>query len=340
MYGEQMVRMLRAIDLLSTPAGATKQELVEHLGIDKRTVERLLGLLQELNFPVYDEPDSLSGKKIWRMVDTYVMKLPNITLPNIRLTLAEIIALYLVKGEAKLFHGTEIEKMADSAFGKMSFFMPEGLSEQLEKIRTLFVPAGKFTKDYSGKEKIIDGLRRGMVEKKRCTARYHSFSSGKKREYEFDPLKFFESNGGLYIFAYITAYDEIRTLAVERIEHLEVTDVAFEYPRDFDPEKLLSSAFGIIFDKPINVKIKFTKEVAPYIRERTWAPNQRITENEADGSITLEMETRGWFDVKKWVLSHGMHAEVLEPKEMREEIAAELKRCFGKYPACQPTHVS
>ena len=45
MYGEQMVRMLRAVDLLSTPAGATKQELADHLGVDKRTVQRLLGLL-------------------------------------------------------------------------------------------------------------------------------------------------------------------------------------------------------------------------------------------------------------------------------------------------------
>ena len=127
------------------------------------------------------------------------------------------------------------------------------------------------------------------------------------------------------------AYDEIRTLAVERIERLEVTDIPFDYPEDFDPEKLLSSAFGIIFDKPIQVKIRFSKEVAPYIRERTWAPNQRITENEADGSIILEMETCGWLDVKKWVLSYGVQAEVLEPKEMREEIVEELKTCIEKY---------
>jgi predicted DNA-binding transcriptional regulator YafY len=339
-YGEQMVRMLRAVDLLSTPAGATKQDLADHLGVDKRTVERLLGLLQELNFPVYDKQNGLSRKKRWRMVDTYVMKLPNITLPNIRLTLPELISLYLMKGEAQLFHGTEIEKMADSAFGKLAFFMPEGLSQQLEKIRTLFVPSSKFTKDYKGKEKIIDGLRRGMVEQKRCAVKYHSFLSGKERDYKLDPLKFFENNGGLYVFAYITGYDEIRTLAVERIERLEVTETPFEYPKDFDPEKLLCSAFGIIFDKPIQVKIKFSKEVSPYIRERSWAPNQQIIENELDGSITLEMETGGWFDVKKWVLSHGIQAEVLEPKEMREEIATELKRCFGKYVSCQPTLVS
>jgi len=331
MYGEQMVRMFRAVDLLSTPAGATKQELADHLGVDKRTVQRLLGLLEELNFPVYDEQDGPSGEKTWRMVDTYVMKLPNITLPDIRLTLPELIALYLVKGEAQLFHGTEIEKLADSAFRKLSFFMPEGLSRQLAKIQTLFVPSSKFAKDYTGKEKIIDALRRGMIEQKRCAVQYHSFRSGKKRDYNLDPLRFFENNGGLYIFAYITDYHEIRTLAVERIERLQVTDVSFQYPESFDPEKLLSSAFGIIFDKPFQAKIRFSREVAPYIRERTWAPNQRITESEADGSLILEMETSGWLDVKRWVMSYGMHAEVLKPQEMRREIAEELISSLGRY---------
>jgi len=193
------------------------------------------------------------------------------------------------------------------------------------------VPSSKFAKDYTGKEKIIDGLRRGMIEQKRCSVKYHSFLSGRMRDYELDPLKFFENNGGLYIFAYITAYDGIRTLAVERIARLQVTDIPFDSPEGFDPEKLLCSAFGIIFDKPIQVKIKFSKEVAPYIRERTWAQNQRLTENEADGSIILEMETCGWLDVKKWVLSHGTQAELLEPKEMREEIAEELRNCLGQY---------
>lgn len=330
MYGEQMVRLLRAVDLLSTPAGATKQELADHLGVDKRTVQRLLGLLEELNFPVYDDQDSPSGEKTWRMVETYVMKLPNITLPNIRLTLPELISLYLVKGEGQLFHGTEIEKLADSAFNKMSFFMPEGLSQQLEKIRTLFVPSSKFAKDYTGKETIIDGLRRGMTEQKRCAVKYHSFSSGKWRDYDLDPLRFFENDGGLYIFAYITAYDEIRTLAVERIERLQVTSTSFDYPEDFDPERLLRSAFGIIFDKPIRLKARFSRQVARYISERAWAPNQIITESE-DESIMLEMETWGWIDVKRWLLSYGASVEVLEPKEMRDEILEELKNCLCQY---------
>ena len=42
MYGDQMVRMLRAVDMLCTATGVTKREMAERLEVDKRTVDRLL----------------------------------------------------------------------------------------------------------------------------------------------------------------------------------------------------------------------------------------------------------------------------------------------------------
>ena len=48
MYGDQMVRMLRAVDMLCTATGVTKREMAERLEVDKRTVDRLLGVLQDL----------------------------------------------------------------------------------------------------------------------------------------------------------------------------------------------------------------------------------------------------------------------------------------------------
>lgn len=43
------------------------------------------------------------------------------------------------------------------------------------------------------------------------------------------------------------------------------------------------------------------------------------------------MKTSGWWDVKKWVLSFGAEAEVLEPAELRNEIIAEIKRLKNTY---------
>lgn len=43
------------------------------------------------------------------------------------------------------------------------------------------------------------------------------------------------------------------------------------------------------------------------------------------------MKTSGWWDVKKWVLSYGSDAEVLEPEELRKEIINDLKTACERY---------
>jgi predicted DNA-binding transcriptional regulator YafY len=331
MHGQNMIMLLRTVDLLSRKDGVTKNGLAEHLGITRRSVDRLLALLEELDFPIYDEEIPLEKEKRWKLVDTYVTKLPNICVPNVQLSLSEIISLYLVKGETRLFRGTEIQKNVDSAFSKLSMFMPKGLFQHLAKIRTLFVPSNKLAKDYTGKEDIIDKLRRAIVQRNCCTVRYHSFKDDEVKDYEVQPLHFFEDNGGLYVFVNIPLYGEIRTFAVERIQDLEVSDATFDYPADFDAEEFLGSSFGIIRDRRVSVKVWFAADMAKYIRERTWAPSQIISENGGDGSIILEMDVWGWLDVKRWVLSYGPKARVIEPEDLRDEIARELEAAAAGY---------
>ena len=257
-------------------------------------------------------------------------KLPNIKLPDINLSLPEIISLYFLKGEERLYKGTEIGKNIRSAFNKIGVFAPNGLADKIDKIKTLFIPFSKFAKDYSGKEKIIESLTEAMLQKKTCHVKYHSFSDNKIKEFKIDPLNFFERKGGLYIFARITRFGDIRMMAVERIQTMELTNDYFEYPDDFDPEEALSSAFDIIYDDPIEAKIWFSAAQARYVKERQWAKEQKIKEQK-DGSIILEMKTSGFWDVKKWALSFGAEAEVLEPKELREAIGNEIKKVMGVY---------
>ena len=121
-----------------------------------------------------------------------------------------------------------------------------------------------------------------------------------------------------------TTFGDIRTLAVERIQEITKTGSLFEYPEDFDPEELLESAFDIVYEDPVKVKVWFSANQARYIKERKWSKNQEIIDQE-DGSIILSMETSGWWDVKRWVLSYGSGAKVLEPEELREAVATELE---------------
>ena len=169
-----------------------------------------------------------------------------------------------------------------------------------------------------------------MLKNRVCWVKYHSFYDDRLKEFEMCPLYFFESNGGLYIYIARESCSQIRILAVERIQELKVMSSKFKYPKDFDPEETLNMAVDIVHDDPVEVKVWFSADQARFIKERKWAREQRIIDHE-DGSIILDMNTSGWFDVKKWVLSFGAKAEVLEPNELRKEVAEELKMTWSIY---------
>ena len=330
MRGRNLIKLLKALDLLSKHEGVTISQLGEQLAIDRRSVYRLLDVIQDLGFPLYDDKIQLERGKRWKLEESYLKKLPNMNIPDVQLTIPEIISLYLLRSEGSLLRGTELEKHTRAAFGKFSMFLPEDALSNLDKIKALFVSASKFVKDYSGKESLIGQLMDAMLKNETCYVEYHSFHDDKIKNFKIDPLHFFENDGGLYILVNTTSFGDIRTLAVERIQKITKTGELFDYPKDFDPEALLDSAFDIVYEDPIRVKIWFSPDQARYIKERKWSKNQEISDQE-DGSIILIMETSGWWDIKRWVLSYGCGAKALEPEELREEVLDELESAQELY---------
>ncbi len=330
MRGKNLIKLLKALELLSKPEGTTIGEMGSQLEVDRRSVYRLINVIEDLGFPIYDEKPSFEREKRWKLEESYLKKLPNMKVPDINLTLPEIISLYLLRSEASLLKGTELEKHTNSAFGKFSMFLPKDAFGKLDRIKALFVSASKFVKDYSGKEDLIGQLMDAIMKKETCYIAYHSFYDDKVKNFKIDPLHFFENDGGLYILVNTTTFGDIRTLAVERIQNIKKTGESFEYPEDLDADALLGSAFDIVYGDPVKVRIWFSAEQARYIKERKWSRNQEIVDQE-DGSIILSMKTSGWWDVKRWVLSYGSEAKVLEPEDLKKEILAELKSAQDSY---------
>jgi predicted DNA-binding transcriptional regulator YafY len=76
------VQFLKTIDLLASPKGATVKSLMENLCISKRSVFRQLKALEELGFPLLDEQPMPRAEKTYRLMDSYVLRLPNMAIPN------------------------------------------------------------------------------------------------------------------------------------------------------------------------------------------------------------------------------------------------------------------
>lgn len=330
MRGLRLTKFFKAITLLSRPCGTTLEELGRELSIQKRQVYRLLESLQDDHGFILEEEKLNGGGKRFSLASGQQRRLSDVKVPDLNLTMGEIVALHFLRGHASLYHGTGVGDEIDRAFSKLAGFVPEGLSERLERVRTLFVPSVRFAKDYRGSEEVIDTLSDAILSLRTSQIEYHSFTDDEIKRFRIDPLRFFERDGGLYLFVRVTRFDDIRVLALERIKSIEVTEDNFVYPKDFDPEALLQQSFGMVYDDPVEVTIWFSADQAHYIRERQWAKEQNITDRK-DGSIELWMKTSGWYDVKKWILSFGSDAHVIFPECLRNviksEVEAVLKLC-------------
>ncbi len=328
MRGKNLIQLIRTLTLLSRSSGITKKEMASELGISIRSVSRSIQTVEDLGIPVYDDSCGPDREKRWRIDSTYVSRMPNLDLPNISLTLPEIISLCMLAGESVIFRGTDISRHIAAAISKLMYFVPEDTQTELSVLKRIFICKTMGSKTYAGKEDIIRILTESILNRTACRMTYHVFYTDEIKDEDIGPLHFYESRGGLYLFAVKLKTREIRTYAVERIRHIRPLPRQVTYPPGFDPEKTLNSAFDLTHGEPVTVKILFSRTEARYIREKSWAPDQQITEH-SDGSIILSMTTSGYRDIKRWIMSFGKEARLLEPEAMKKDIQAELEKSLA-----------
>ncbi|HRQ89434.1 MAG TPA: WYL domain-containing protein, partial [Bacteroidia bacterium] len=74
------------------------------------------------------------------------------------------------------------------------------------------------------------------------------------------------------------------------------------------------------------VKIRFRGFAARVVAERRWHPSQEIVEVEPGGGvIEISMTLSALEDIARWILGFGSQAEALEPAELRDHVARELR---------------
>lgn len=318
----QLIRQWAILKQIEHNRWTTIADMADHHVVSTKTIRRDLAALMEAGFPLYDE--RYDGKVYWRLNEDYK------GLPLASLSLSEIAALYFSKKLVINLAAPPFSSDIESAFKKIESALPEKNVEFLDSLDSMITVRADAPKDLDQHKGTIRTLMESIGEEIRVRMQYYSVHSRKKKAYTVHPYRLMYFRSGLYLFAYVEEYQQIRTFAVERIESIEKLGDHFEKPSDFTVENYLGEAFGVIKEEPADVEIIFNSDVAEYVRSRVWHPSQQVREIGA-GRINMKMRAGGEYELASWVLSFGPSATVIAPERLKRRIETDLARAADNY---------
>jgi len=135
----------------------------------------------------------------------------------------------------------------------------------------------------------------------------------------------------LQVLAYCNMRNEIRSFALDCINEFKITNTPYVIPKDFNMDDYFKPSWHIMrYGKPIEVSLRFSKDVARWIKRRKWHPDQIIKERK-DGSIIFKVKLQGTKELKWWTYHWAPYCEILSPPELRKEAKEEIRKLGRVY---------
>ena len=177
---------------------------------------------------------------------------------------------------------------------------------------------------------IIDAMKQN-VEMKIDYQKY----GGQHETFHVRPYALRVYNRRWYLLGFIKERGEVRTIALDRMQHMALTDIPFELPKDFDARKFFANVVGIYVDKNLpvtKVRIRAYGVQVEYLRALPLHKSQeevltRYEEGYSEFTYRLCLTP----ELTSQLLAMGDSVEVLEPLELREEIMERINNMFNFY---------
>ena len=309
--------------LCSSHYGVTIQDMIHELGVSDKTIRRDLETFQAAGFPLKETVEEF-GRKKWHIEEGKAE-------PGLHFAYDEAIALYLGRRFLEPLAGTMFWEAAQRAFKKIRATLGADALKYIDQFGTMFHQTMVGVGDYTKKAELIDELMVGIEDRKAVFITYQSLRATEPVTYDVYPYGLIYHRGALFLVGRSPHREEICHWKVSRIEDAEVTQVHFQRPDDFDLQQHLAKSFGVYHgDGDVKIKVRFAPAVARYVCESNWHESQKLVQQK-DGSVMAEFQLSDTEEIKRWIMSFGQHAVVVEPDSLRAEIVQELNSLLAAY---------
>ena len=313
---QRLQRVLLLYQLVKTKPEMSSKELQEELGIGKSTYNRDRDFLEKLGVEF-----SYSKAERRQVIDRDAF------LPIPDLSLDERLAIILALSQLGELQESFLAKHARAAAMKLLAGQEKSFCDVCKALLEQNVSHG----GQSRQERIVDDLLKATINRRRIRIDY--CKPGKPAEdYEVEPYQVFVVDGFLYLDGYCIERKEIRCFKVCRIRSVRELGLTFSNLRDYDFARRRTNVFGIYASdlEPEHVKVWFSNEVAPFIREESRHASQKLTEN-SDGSLFFEVDVAEPEEVLWWALRWGGNFEIIEPQWLRDEAIQTIRKMAQRY---------
>ncbi len=170
-----------------------------------------------------------------------------------------------------------------------------------------------------------------VLERRELAFRYHSRSRDQHTERQVAPQRLVHYRDNWYLDAWDPKRKGLRTFAVERIGHARRLDARARDIPEAELDRHFGDAYGIFAGKANKTAIlRFSAERARWVADEHWHP-QQSGQFATDGTYELRIPYRDPTELIGEILRHGAGVEVLEPAELRGQVAGALRDALGRY---------
>ena len=171
-----------------------------------------------------------------------------------------------------------------------------------------------------------------IIYKETLTVSYKRFNSEEIKIHVFSPYLLREYRNRWYMVGYSEKAEAILTLALDRVEHIELSGQPYHTSEGFNEQDYFKYSFGVTVyanDEPKIVELLFQPSVAGYLLTKPLHASQKTSTT--DEGLLVQLECYLTPELEMTVLSYGETVKVIGPAVLRERIHARIESSLAQY---------
>ena len=180
----------------------------------------------------------------------------------------------------------------------------------------------------------LDPIMEAMLHNMELRIDYQQYKGEHMQTFHMQPYALKVFNRRWYLLGYLKEQEGLRTIALDRILHIDILKTYFELPNDFDANKYFANVVGIYVNKDLpvtKVRIRAYGDQADYLRSTPLHKSQSEVRSKHGEFAEFTYRLCITPELVSQLLAMGDKLEVLEPEGLRVNIKERLLSAVKYY---------